>query len=70
MFSKYYSAAAAAYPFVRRFSGSFQIELLLLFSAELKPCGYYLEHFWQADSGHIGQANEVEDPNCSHVASM
>ena len=70
MFSKYYSAAAA-YPFVRRFSGSFQIELLLLFSAELKPCGYYLEFFWQADLGYVGQAIiGVKVPNSSHVACI
>ena len=71
MFSMYCSAAAAAYPFVRRFSGSFQIELLLLFSAELKPRGYYLEHLGQSDLGYIGQAIiGVKIANSSHVASI
>ena len=28
----------------------------LLFRAEYKPRGYYLEHFWQADMGYIGHA--------------
>ena len=31
-------------------------EKSLLFRAEYKPRGYYLEHFWQADLGYIGQA--------------
>ena len=30
--------------------------LHVLFRAEYKPRGYYLEHFWQADLGYIGQA--------------
>ena len=43
----------------------------LLFSAELKPRGYYLELFWQADLGYIGQAIiGVKVPNSSHVASI
>ena len=32
------------------------LDLWLLFSAELKPHGYYLELLWQADLGYIGQA--------------
>ena len=44
---------------------------LLLFSAELKPRGYYLELFWQADLGYIGQVIiGVKVPNSSHVASI
>ena len=35
----------------------------VLFGAELKPRGYYLEHFWQAIIG-------VKVPNRSHVASI
>ena len=35
----------------------------VLFSAELKPPGYYLELFWQAIIG-------VKVPNSSHVASI
>ena len=43
----------------------------ILFSAELKPRGYYLELFWQADLGYIGQAIiGVKVPNSSHVASI
>ena len=43
----------------------------LLFRAELKPRGYYLELFWQADLGYIGQAIiGVKVPNSSHVASI
>ena len=43
----------------------------LLFSAQLKPRGYYLEHFWQADLGYIGQAIiGVKVPNSSHVACI
>ena len=43
----------------------------LLFSAEFKPRGYFLEHFWQADLGHIGQAIVgVKVPNSSHMASI
>ena len=43
----------------------------LLFRAEHKPRGYYLEHFWQADLGYIGQAIiGVKVPNSSHVASI
>ena len=30
--------------------------LEVLFRAEYKPRGYYLEHFWQADLGYIEQA--------------
>ena len=41
----------------------------LLFRAEYKPRGYYLEHFWQADLGYIGQAIiGVKVPNSSYVA--
>ena len=43
----------------------------VLFSAEYKPRGYYLEHFWQADLGYIGQAIiGVKVPNSSHVACI
>ena len=43
----------------------------LLFSPELKPHGYYLDHFWQADLGHIGQAMiGVKVPNSSHMACI
>ena len=43
----------------------------LLFRAEYKPRGYYLEHFWQADLGYIGQAIiGVKVPNSSHVACI
>ena len=43
----------------------------VLFSAELKPRGYNLERFWQADVGYIGQAIiGVKIPNSSHVASI
>ena len=42
-----------------------------LFSAEFKPRSYYLEHFWQADLGYIGQAIiGVKAPNSSHVACI
>ena len=45
--------------------------LNVLFGAELKPHGYYLELFWQADLGYIGQAIiGVKVPNSSHVASI
>ena len=41
----------------------------ILFSAELKPHGYYLEHFWQADLDYIRLAMiGVKAPNSSHVA--
>ena len=30
--------------------------MVALFSAELKPRGYYLELFWQADLGYTEQA--------------
>ena len=44
---------------------------ILLFRPEYKPHGYYLEHFWQADLGYIGQAKiGVEVPNRSHVACI
>ena len=37
----------------------------------MKPRGYYLELFWQADLGYIGQAIiGVKVPNSSHVASI
>ena len=40
-------------------------------SAELKQGGYFLEQFWQADLGFIGQAIiGVQVPNSSHVASI
>ena len=40
------------------------ILFIVLFSAELKPRGYYLGHFWQADLGDIGQAKiGVKVPN-------
>ena len=43
----------------------------LLFRAEYKPRGYYLEHFWQADLGCIGQAIiGVKVPNSNHVACI
>ena len=43
----------------------------LLFRAEYKPRGYYLEHFWQADLGYIGQATiGVKVTNSSHVACI
>ena len=43
----------------------------LFFSAELKPRGNYLELFWQADFGYIGQALiGFKVPNSSHVASI
>ena len=43
----------------------------LLLSAKMKPLGYYLDHFWQADLGCIGQAIiGVKVPNSSHVASI
>ena len=43
----------------------------VLFSAELKPRGYNLERFWQADVGYIGQAIiGVKIPNSSHVSSI
>ena len=43
----------------------------ILFSAKLKPHGYYLEHFWQTDLGYIRQAIiGVKVPNSSHVASI
>ena len=43
----------------------------VLFSVELKPRGYYLEHFCQADMGYIGQAIiGVKVPNSSHVACI
>ena len=42
----------------------------ILFSAELKPCGYYLELMWQVDLCYTGQAIiGVKVPNSSHVAS-
>ena len=45
--------------------------LHVLFRAEYKPRGYYLEHFWQADVGYIGQAIiGVKVPNSSHVACI
>ena len=45
--------------------------MLVLFRAEYKPRGYYLEHFWQADLGYIGQAIiGVKVPNSSHVACI
>ena len=44
---------------------------LLLLRDEYKPRGYYLEHFWQADLGYIGQAIiGVKVPNSSHVACI
>ena len=47
------------------------LQFQLLFRAEYKPRGYYLEHFWQADLGYIGQAIiGVKDPNSSHVACI
>ena len=47
------------------------LDSLLLFSAELKPRGYYLELFWQAELGYIGKPMiEVKVPNSSHVASI
>ena len=50
---------------------SYNLESLLLFRAEYKPRGYYLEHFWQADLGYIGQAIiGVKVPNSSHVACI
>ena len=37
----------------------------------LKPHGYYLEHFWQADLGYIGQAIiGVKVPNSSYEACI
>ena len=46
-------------------------EKSLRFRAEYKPSGYYLEHFWQADLGYIGQAIiGVKVPNNSHVACI
>ena len=43
----------------------------LLFRAEYKPRGYYLEHFWQADLGYIWQAIiGVKVPNSNHVACI
>ena len=43
----------------------------LLFSAELKPSGYCLELFWQADLGYIEQAIiGVKVPNSSRAASI
>ena len=44
---------------------------LVLFSAELKPHGYYLECFWQAVFDYIGQAMiGVKVPNSIHMASI
>ena len=44
---------------------------LALFRAELKPRGWYLELFWLADLGYIGQAIiGVKVPNSSHMASI
>ena len=35
------------------------------------PRGHYLEHFWHADLGYVGQAIiGVKVPNDSHVASI
>ena len=49
----------------------FSIVLRILFSADLKPRGYYLELFWQADLGYIGRVIiGVKVPNSSHVASI
>ena len=43
----------------------------ILFSAELKPCGYYLELLWQADLGYTGLAMiGVKVPNSIHMASI
>ena len=45
--------------------------IFVLFRAEYKPRGYFLEHFWQADLGYIGQAIiGVKVPNSSHVACI
>ena len=42
-----------------------------LFRAELKPSGYYLEHFWQADLGYIRPTKiGVKVQNSSHVATI
>ena len=43
----------------------------VFFSAELKPCGYYSEHFGQADLGYMGQAIfGVKVPKSSDVVSI
>ena len=53
---------------VSKYSYSFS---WILFSVELKPRGYYLELFWQADLGYIGQTIiGVKVQNSSHVASI
>ena len=47
------------------------LQFQLLFRAEYKPRGYYLEHFWQADLGYIGQVIiGVKVPNSSHVVCI
>ena len=46
-------------------------QLQLLFSAELKPHGYYLEHFGQSDMGYIWQdIVGVKVLNSGHVATI
>ena len=61
------SSAAAATTSVTAVTGV----AFLLFSAEYKPRGYYLEHFWQDDMGYIGHAIiGFIVPNSSHVACI
>ena len=44
---------------------------LLLFSAELKPRGHYLELLWQPDLAYMRQAIiGVKVPNSGHMASI